>query len=75
MKKLVCAVRSSASIESTAISTGAASTMRNAVEMTPQTKIGSRIQVRPGARIVTIVASMFRPSSVIEIPTRAKKRT
>ena len=31
-------------------------------------------QVRPGARMVTIVAIMFRPSSIIESPTRAKKK-
>ena len=59
---------------STAISTGAASTISDSVERTPQTKIGSRVHVIPGARIVTIVAIMFRPSSVIEMPTSAKKR-
>ena len=37
-----------------------------------QTKIGSRPQVSPGARIVNTVASMLKASSVIEIPTRAK---
>ena len=74
MKNVVCAVRSSAAIPSVAISTGAASTMSTAVERTPQTKIGSRVHVRPGARIVRIVTIMFRPSSVIETPTSAKKR-
>ena len=74
MKKLVCAVRSSSPIPSAAISTGAASTISTAVEMTPQTKIGSRVHVSPGARMVTIVAIMFSPSSVIEMPTSAKKR-
>jgi hypothetical protein len=43
------------------------------VANTPQTKIGRRDQVMPGARMLTIVARMFRPSRVIEIPTRAKK--
>ena len=73
MKNVVCAVRSSIAIPSTAISTGAASTFRIAVERTPQQKIGSRDQVRPGARIVTIVAIRFSPSRHIETPTRAKK--
>jgi len=41
--------------------------------MTAQTKIGSRDQVIPGARIVTTVAIMFNPSKHIEIPTRTKK--
>ncbi len=59
---------------SVATSTGAASTISTAVERTPQTKIGSRVQVSPGARIVRIVAIMFRPSRVIEMPTSAKKR-
>ncbi len=40
----------------------------------PQQKIGSRPQVMPGARMVTIVAIMFTPSIVIESPTRAKKK-
>ena len=40
--------------------------------MTLQTKIGSLFQPSPGARCVNTVASMFRPSSVIETPTRAK---
>jgi hypothetical protein len=74
LKNVVWAVRSSAAIPRVAISTGAASTMSTAVERTPQTKIGSRVQVSPGARIVRIVTIMFRPSSVIETPTRAKKR-
>ena len=73
MKNVVCAVRSSIAIPSVAISTGAASSIRLAVASTPQQKIGSRDQVRPGARIVTIVAIMFRPSRHIEMPTRAKK--
>ena len=73
MKNVVCTVRSNAPIASTAMSTGAASTISTAVESTPQTKIGRRVQVRPGARIVRMVAIMFTPSSVIEIPTSAKK--
>ena len=40
----------------------------------PQQKIGSRRQVSPGARMVTIVAIMLSPSRVIESPTRAKKK-
>ena len=73
-KKFVCATRSRIAIDSVAISTGAASTISTDVEMTPQTKIGSRVHVSPGARIVTTVASMFMPRSVIEMPTSAKKR-
>ena len=73
MKKVVWAVRSSIAIESAAISTGAASSISDAVESTPQQKIGRRDHVSPGARMVTIVAIMFRPSSVIESPTSAKK--
>ena len=59
---------------STAMRTGAARTISTDVERTPQTKIGSRVHVSPGARMVTIVAIMFKPSSVIEIPTSAKNR-
>ena len=57
-----------------AISTGAASTISTEVASTDQTKIGRRDQVSPGARMVMIVAIMFSPSSVIEIPTSAKKQ-
>ena len=60
-------------ISSTAISTGAASTIRPEVLSAPQQKMGSRPQVSPGARIVTIVAIRLSPRSVIEIPTRMKK--
>ena len=61
MKKEVLIVRSSAAISSVAISVGAASTIRTAVANTAHTKIGRRDQVSPGARIVMIVAIMFRP--------------
>ncbi len=74
MKNEVLIVRSSAAISSVAISVGAASTIRIAVANTDHTKIGSRDQVIPGARIVMIVAIMFRPSSAIETPTSAKKQ-
>src|SRR5260370_39327516 len=73
MKNVVCAVRSSSAIPSVAISTGAASTISADVVSTPQTKIGSRVHVRHGARMGTIVAIMLSPSSVIEMPTSAKK--
>ena len=59
-------------MKSVEISTGAASTISTDVETMPQTKIGSLLHVSPGARIVITVASMFRPSSVIEMPTSAK---
>ena len=58
----------------TAARTGAARTIRLQVDSTPQQKIGSRPQVSPGARIVTIVAIRLTPRSVIEIPTRTKKK-
>ena len=73
MKNEVLIVRSSAAIDSVAISIGAASTIRIEVANTDHTKIGSRAQLNPGARIVMIVTIMFSPSSAIEIPTRAKK--
>ncbi len=73
MKKLVPIVLSSAAIASVAISIGAASTISTEVANVAHTKIGSRDQVRPGARMVMIVAIMFSPSSVIEMPTSAKK--
>ena len=66
-------VRSIAAIVSVATSIGAASTISTAVANTDQTKIGSRDQVSPGARMVTIVAIMFSPNSDIEMPTSAKK--
>ena len=62
------ALRSSSSISSVAISTGDASTIRIEVESTPQTKIGSRPHVSPGARMVRIVASRLRPFRQSEIP-------
>ena len=62
-----------APINSAAISIGAARNIRKAVASTAQAKIGSRVQVIPGARMVMIVAARFRPSSVIDTPTRAKK--
>ena len=53
-------------------STGAASTFSTEVATMLQTKIGSRPQVSPGARIVITVASMLNARSVIEMPTSAK---
>ena len=66
-------MRSSAAINSVAISIGAASTIRIEVANTDHTKIGSRDQVIPGARIVMIVAIMFRPSSAIEIADQGEE--
>ncbi len=71
-KNPVCAVRSSATSASVVISTGAARTFRTEVETIPQTKIGRRPKLRPGARIVKTVASMLNARSVIEMPTSAK---
>jgi hypothetical protein len=72
MKKAVCAVRSSAAISRAATSIGAASSIRTPVANVPHTKIGSRDQVIPGARIVMIVTIRLRPSKHIEMPTSAK---
>ena len=66
-------MRSKAPISSAAISIGAASIIRMQVANTLQTKIGRRVQVIPGARIVMIVASRLKPSRHIETPTSAKK--
>ena len=73
MKNDVWAVRSSTPIRIAASSIGGASSIRIEVANTDQTKIGIRIQVIPGARIVMIVTSRLNPSSTIEIPTSAKK--
>ena len=59
-------------MNSAASSIGAASAISSAVQRTDQTKIGSRVHVIPGARIVMIVASRLIPSRHIEIPTSAK---
>ena len=66
-------VRSRVPISSAAISIGADRNISAAVASTLQTKIGSRDQVIPGARIVMIVAARFRPSRHIDTPTSAKK--
>ena len=50
-----------ASWTTAAARTGAASMPRIDVVRMPQTKIGSRVQVIPGARRVMIVASMLIP--------------
>ena len=57
---------------SAAISIGAARNISAQVASTAQQKIGSRVQVMPGARIAMIVTAMFSPSSIIEMPTSAK---
>ena len=67
-------MRSKATIRSVAIRTGAASTISPEVVSAPQQKIGRRLQVSPGARIVAIVTIRLSPSRVIERPTRAKKK-
>ena len=55
---------------SAAASTGAESTARIEVVTKPQTTIGRRFQVIPGARWVMTVTMMFRPTSTSEIPIR-----
>ena len=59
-------------MNSDAANIGEASSIRIAVDTTAQTKIGSRVHVIPGARMVMIVASRLNPSSVIDTPTSAK---
>ena len=66
-------MRSLAAISSAAISIGAASSINHAVAYAPHTKIGSRDQVIPGARIVVIVTTRLNPNRHIESPTSAKK--
>src|SRR5713226_6469749 len=66
-KNEVFALRSIITIDIVATSTGAASTIRTDVVSTDHTKIGNRVQVIPGARIVRIVAIRLKPTSVNEI--------
>src|SRR5437764_494318 len=66
MKNEVCRLRSKATIRRAAIRTGAASTISPEVVSTPQQKIGSRLQVKPGARIDAIVTIRLSPSRIIE---------
>ncbi len=66
MKNTDWIVRSMVAIISAAASIGAASIIRKAVVITPQTNIGSRDQVIPGARIVMMVAIRLNPSRHIE---------
>ena len=67
-------VRSIAAISSAAISIGAASIISQEVVYAPHTKIGSRDQVIPRARMVVIVTIRLNPNSVIDRPTSAKKQ-
>ena len=69
------ALRSISTKSSVASSTGAASTIKNEVDSTPQTKIGSRVQVRPGARMVRIVAIRLSPFRHSETPISMKAHT
>ena len=64
------AVRSEIPISIAAIRTGDASTIRTDVERMAQTKIGSLVHVRPGARMVRIVAIRLSPVSARESPIR-----
>src|ERR1700693_5828559 len=74
-KKDVFAARSISTIAIAATSTGAASACRIDVASTDQTKIGRRVQLIPGARIVRIVAIRLRPTSVSEIAIKMKDMT
>src|SRR3989442_14545439 len=67
MKKDVFAARSISTIVIAATSTGAASACRIDVANTDHTKIGRRVQLIPGARIVRIVAMRLKPTTVSEI--------
>ena len=56
-----------------AASTGAASTASIEVATRPQTKIGTRFQVIPGARIVITVVITFMPTRTSEMPISANE--
>ena len=66
-------VRSSVVMMRAASRTGAASTARIDVVTSPQTKIGMRFQVMPGARMVITVVMMLTPTSASEIPISANE--
>ena len=57
---------------SAAASMGAANVPRIEAEKTPQTKIGSRVQVIPGARSLMIVVSMLTPETTSASPINVK---
>ena len=69
------ALRSRRTSSSVVSSTGAASTIRIDVDRTPQTKIGSRVQVIPGARMVRIVAIRLSPFRSSERPISMNAHT
>ena len=54
--------------------TGAARTASTDVVITPHTKTGILLYVKPGARIVITVAIMLRPTSASEIPISANEK-
>ena len=72
MKNVVFMVRSSPCITKAAARIGAANVPRMEAENTPQTKIGSRVQVMPGARSLMIVVSMLTPDTIRARPIRLK---
>ncbi|MNK82263.1 hypothetical protein D3C87_1020290 [compost metagenome] len=57
---------------STAVSTGKAATIRMLVHNAVQVKIGMRIQVMPGARILTMVAIRLTPDNSVPTPAICK---
>ena len=61
-----------ASMINAAARTGAASKPRIEVVKMPQTNIGRRVQVIPGARRPMMVASMFTPEVTSATAIRAK---
>ena len=65
-------VRSMASMISAAANTGAASRPRIDVVKMPQTNIGRRVQVMPGARSPMMVASILMPEVTSATAIRAK---
>src|ERR1700674_1114037 len=63
MKNEVLRVRSRACMLRAAARIGAANVPRIEAEKTPQTNIGKRVQVMPGARRLMIVVSMLTPET------------
>ena len=64
----ICATRSTMTSTSAIASTGTASRKIKLVAYSVQTKIGSRNQVMPGARIQCVVTTKFKPVSSDEKP-------
>jgi hypothetical protein len=71
MKKDVFIDRSNPCMISALARIGAANVPRMEAENTPHTKIGSLVQVMPGARRLMIVVSMLTPDTHRAMPIKA----